>query len=100
MAISCMADSAPLRGTLTARVTTRTVIFVRPFLLNQADGELPPGIYTVETEEELLESVSFPVYRRVSTVMHCQTASGITRFATVDPAVLEAALARDARVSD
>ena len=95
-----MADSAPLRGTLTARVTTKTVIFVRPFLLNQADGELPPGIYTVETEEELLESVSFPVYRRVSTVMHCQAPGGITRFATVDPAVLEAALARDARESD
>ena len=100
MAISYMADCAPLRGTVNNRVTTRTVIFVRSFLLNEADGELPPGIYTVETEEELLESVFFPAWRRVSTVMHCQAASGITRFATVNPAVLEAALARDARVSD
>ena len=85
---------------MTTRVTTRAVIFARPFVVNETDGEQPPGIYTVETEEELLESASFPAYRRVSTTLHCPAAGGITRYAIVDPAVLEAALARDARHSD
>ena len=82
---------------MTTRTTSRTVIFVRPFQLDAADGEHPPGIYVIETEEELLQSVSFPAYRRVSTTIHCRTRDGITRFVTVDPSVLDAALARDGR---
>ena len=85
---------------MTTRVTSRSVIFEHSFLLDEVDGEQPPGIYTVETEEELLDSVAVTAYRRVSTVIHCQAPGGITRFVTVDPAVLEAALARDARDSD
>lgn len=85
---------------MTTRVTSRTVIFGRPFLLDEADGEQPPGAYTIETEEELLESVSFPAYRRVSTMIQCHAPGGITRFVTVDPTALDAALARDARDSD
>ena len=94
------ANSVPLGETVSTRLTSRTVIFVRPFLLCEADGEQPPGIYTIDTEEELLESVSFPAYRRVSTVIHCHAPGGITRFVSVDPAVLDAALARDRRDSD
>ena len=82
---------------MTTRVTTKSVTFRRPFIVNDAAGEQPPGVYIVETEEELLESVSFPVYRRLSTVMHCPAPGGIVRFVTIDPAALEAALARDAR---
>ena len=33
------------------------------------DGVQPPGTYTVETEEELIEGLSFPAYRRKATVM-------------------------------
>ena len=84
---------------MTTRVTTKAVIFVHPFVVDEMDGEQPPGVYTIETEEELLESVSFPVYRRVSTVMVCQAAGGVTRFVTIDPQVLDAALARDARTT-
>ena len=50
-----------------------------PLFIQEADGEQPPGVYTVDTEEELLESVSFPAYRRVSTVMRCPAPGGITR---------------------
>jgi hypothetical protein len=85
---------------VTTRVTSNTVSFSHPFLLDEADGEQPPGTYTVETEEELLESVSFPVYRRVSTVIHFRAPGGVTRFVTVDPAVLDAALVRDRRDPD
>lgn len=90
----------PIDNLMRMRVTTKTVIFGRPFVVNEADGEQPPGIYTVETQEELLESVSFPAYRRISTIMYCHAPSGITRFVTVDPAVLKAALERDARTRD
>ena len=82
---------------MTTRVTSKVVIFAQPFVVNDADGEQPPGIYTVETEEEFIEAVSFPAYRRVSTVMHCHSNSGITRFVSIDPHALAAALARDAR---
>lgn len=94
------ANSVPWGETVTTRVTYRTVVFRRPFLLDEADGEQPPGAYTIETEEELLESVSFPVYRRISVMMHCHAPGGITRFVTVDAAVLDAALAQDGRGSD
>jgi hypothetical protein len=94
------ANSVRLGEIVTTRVTSRTVIFGHPFLLDEADGEQPPGIYTVETEEELLESVSFPAYRRVSTMIQCHAPGGITRFVTVDPTALDAALARDGRDSD
>jgi len=82
---------------LTTRVTTKAVIFAHSFVVDELDGEQPPGIYTVETEEELLETVSFPAYRRVSTIIYCHGGNGVTRFATIDPATLAAALARDAR---
>ena len=82
------------------RVTTKTVIFAHPFVMDGIDGEQPPGVYTVETEEELLEFLSFPVYRRVSSVMACRAAGGITRFVTIEPAALNAALARDATALD
>jgi hypothetical protein len=84
---------------MTTRITNKTVTFVRPFVLNKKEGEMPPGTYTVETEEQLLEAVSFPVYRRLSTVMCCAEPGGITRFVTIDPIALESALARDARTN-
>jgi hypothetical protein len=89
----------PVRDLMTMRVTTKTVIFARPFVVDKVDGEQPPGVYTVDTEEELLESVSFLAYRRVSTVMRCPAPGGIIRFVAINPIVLDAALVRDARVN-
>jgi hypothetical protein len=86
-------------GVMTIRTTSKAVIFARPFIVDAVDGEQPPGIYTVETEEELLESVSFPAYRRVATVMHCLSDCGVTRFVNIDPRALAAALARDVRAA-
>jgi hypothetical protein len=85
---------------MTTRVTTKSVTFAvtfaQPFTVNDMTGEQPPGVYIVETEEELLESFSFSAYRRLSTVMRCPAAGGIMRFVTIDPTALDAALARDA----
>lgn len=85
---------------MTIRTTWKTVIFAQPFIVDAANGEQPPGIYIVETEEELLESVSFPAYRRVATVMRCQSTGGVTRLVNIDPRALAAALARDVRATD
>lgn len=39
--------------------------FARPFFLRRIDRELPAGSYPIETDEETLEGVSTPSYRRV-----------------------------------
>ena len=40
-----------------------------PVALDGVDGILPAGSYTIETEEELIEMLSFEAYRRVSTTI-------------------------------
>ena len=81
------------------RTHGRTVIFLRPFTLRGVDGVQPPGTYTVETEEELIEGLFFPAYRPKATVMllpALDTArTGSRQIATIDPLELQAAQARD-----
>lgn len=84
---------------MTMRTSRKTVTFARPFVLGGADEEFPAGIYTIETDEELLEAISFPVYRRISTLLHLRAKTGLTQKMTVDPDQLEAALQRD-RIQD
>ncbi len=72
------------------RTSRKTVTFTRSFSLRGIDG--------VETDEELIEGLSFPAYRRVATVMFLPPQPGGTimgQIATVDPLELEAAQARD-----
>ena len=59
---------------MTLRTSRRTVAFTRAFSLRGVDGVQPAGTYTVETDEELLESLSFPVYRRVATTIDRRSA--------------------------
>ena len=83
---------------MTTRTSKKTVTFRRPFVLGGFDEVLPAGAYSVETDEELLEGISFPAYRRVLTVIHLQSKSGrpgLTRALTIDPNELDAALERD-----
>lgn len=87
---------------MTIRTNKKTVTFKRPFSLSSFDRELPAGAYNVETDEELLEGISFPVYRRIATLIHLHAhagISGLTQILTIDPKELDAALARDANVS-
>lgn len=79
------------------RTTTKTVTFHRPFCLKGVDRLLPPADYRVITDEELIEGLSFPAYRRVSTVIFVPAPSGsAVEMVTIDPLDLEAALERDA----
>ena len=83
---------------MTIRTSEKTVIFRRPFVLGGFDKALPAGAYSVETDEELLEGVSFPAYRRILTLIRLNPKPGnpgITRALTIDPNELDAALKRD-----
>ena len=72
------------------------VTFARPFTLKGVDRILPPGDYRVLTDEELIEELSFPVYRRVSTMICVPTESASSvEMVTVDPLDLQAAEHRD-----
>jgi hypothetical protein len=84
---------------MTLRTGRETVTFARPFSLRGVDGVHPPGAYTVETDEELIDGLSFPAYRRVATVIFLPSRPGGTvagQMATIDPRELQAALDRDA----
>lgn len=86
---------------MSLRNSTATVTFAHPFSLTGIDDVLPAGTYTVETEEELVEGLSFPAYRRLSTVLLLPGAAGSSiRFQAldVDPSELAEALRRDAVV--
>lgn len=82
-----------------SRTTRKTVTFSHPFVLPGIDGAQPAGTYTVETDEELVEGLSFPVYRRVATVILLPSppgGTGLFQAATIDPLDLERAEQADA----
>ena len=86
---------------MTTRTHRFTSSFTRPFVLRGVDHVLPPGRYEVVTEEELIDGLSFPVYRRLSTVMFVPGRSGSTiEMVTIDPLDLAAAEERDALPQD
>ena len=81
------------------RTTRAQVTFKAPFSLPELDGLQRAGTYVVETEEEVIEGNQHTVYLRVATVLQIN-ALGSTRFVTIDPTALEAALERDAATVD
>src|SRR5271154_7602295 len=86
---------------MTMRTSNKTVTFARPFLLKGIDRTLPPGDYRVVTDEELIEELSFPVYRRVATMIFVPAdthrASSV-EMVTIDPRDLQEAQDRDAAI--
>ena len=83
---------------MTTRSHSKSVVFSHPFELKGVDRILPPGDYRVVTDEELIEELSFPVYRRVATMIfvpgESRHASSIEMLA-IDPQELQAAQERD-----
>jgi hypothetical protein len=81
--------------TRTKRVT---LTFRHPFSLKGVDRRLAAGEYEVATDEELIEGPSFPVYRRVATLifLHADARRQASmEMVNVDPADLAAAHQRD-----
>jgi len=88
---------------MTVRTHYTTVTFRRPFRLGDFDEVLPAGAYSLETDEELLEGISFPAYQRILTLMHLHPEPGhpgVERFLKVDPKELDEALARDQALAE
>ena len=61
---------------MTTRQTSKAVVFRHQFVLKGVDRTLPPGTYRVVTDEEQIEELSFPVHRRVATVIFVPAESG------------------------
>jgi hypothetical protein len=81
------------------RTRSKFVVFGHPFHLKGVDRILPPGEYKVVTDEQLIEELSFPVYRRVATMIFVPGPSRHTssvEMVTIDPRDLQAAQERDA----
>lgn len=83
---------------MATRTSSKTVTFTRPFRLSAMEREQAAGSYTVETDEERLETRSLPAYRRLATYIRLPLRGGVPGSETIiiDPAELDAALARDA----
>jgi len=83
---------------MTVRTRDKMWAFRNPFSLKGVDHALPAGNYRVTTDEELIDSLSFPVYRRIATMIFVpgqgQRASSVEMF-TIDPADLQAAHEKD-----
>ena len=86
---------------MTTRTKRKTVTFKMPFSLEGAGLNLPAGSYEVITDEELVEGLSFPVYRRIATMMlvpgHLARS---VEMVTIEPLALAAALERDASAEE
>ncbi len=77
---------------MTVRTSSKTVTFAHPFLLKGVDRILAAGDYRIVTDEELIEELSFPVYRRVATMIFVPAESGgAVEMVTIDPRDLQAA---------
>jgi len=84
---------------MTTRTSSKTVTFARPFLLKGVDRMMTAGDYRVVTDEELIQELSFPVYRRVATMIFVPAASGHAfEMVAIDPRDLEDAQDRDAQL--
>jgi hypothetical protein len=78
------------------RTRDQTWTFGKPFLLRGVERQLPAGRYRVATDEELIEGLSFPAYRRVATMIFVPGSSASSlEMLTIDPADLQAAHERD-----
>ena len=77
----------------TTRSSERSVTFRKPFAID-GDDPIAPGVYLVQTEEEMIEGLSFPAWRRVATTIHVRR-DGATQALPIDPRTLDLMLARD-----
>ena len=87
---------------MTTRTTSKIVV-ARPFTLKGVDRILPPGEYRVVTDEELIEKLSFPVYRRMATMIFVPADShraSSVEMVTIDPLDLKEAQDRDVEIPE
>jgi hypothetical protein len=87
---------------MTTRTRRETVHFKHPFRLDGVDRLLPSGAYEVVTDEEMIEGLSFPSFRRVATMIMVPGAAphvSTVEMITVSPVDLSDARRNDASAS-
>jgi hypothetical protein len=86
---------------MTVRSRRETITFRHPFRIKGIARELPAGAYDIVSDEELIEGLSFPCYRRVSTVIMVPGAPphhATTEMLQIDATALTSARQADAAV--
>ena len=84
---------------MNTRTTSKAITFAHPFSLAGLDEIQPAGTYTIQTDEEPIEGLSFLAYRRVATVIFLplhRGGPGSFQAISITPEALDAAQARDA----
>jgi hypothetical protein len=86
---------------MVTRTKRVTLTFQHSFSLKGVDRQMAAGDYEVVTDEELIEELSFPVYRRVATMimLPVDARRSSMEMVTVDPADLATAHERDKATS-
>lgn len=80
------------------RSTDSEITFRRPFTLRAVGTPLPAGTYRLIVDEEMLQGLSFPAWRRVATMLFTPALGqegGSQQIFTVDGDELDAALLAD-----
>ena len=77
-----------------SRTTSKLITFRKPFTLSGLDEIQPPGTYTVRTEEEMLDTLSFAGWRQICCTIVLHRDGGV-EYAAIDPQELREALVRD-----
>lgn len=80
------------------RTQKTSVTFASSFTLEGRDEIFPPGTYAVETEEQLLEGLTFTAFRRTQVSIRFPATSGhsaTARMLILEPKQLDAAIERD-----
>jgi len=82
---------------MTERTTRSSVSFAYPFYLSGVERIYSPSTYAIELSEEAIEGMLFVAYRRKQTTIELpsNTAHVSRQVVEIEPADLEAALARD-----
>lgn len=85
---------------MTLRTTSKTTTFAHPFLLKGVDRMLGAGDYRFARDEYLVEQLSFPVHRRVPTMIFMPADSQNSSSVEIrEPRDLQEAQDRDAELS-
>jgi hypothetical protein len=87
---------------MTTRSRRETIHFKHSFRIRGIDRQLPAGAYEIITDEEMIEGLSFPCFRRMATMIMVPGAASrhSMEMISINPVDLSDAQRSDASASD